>query len=225
MGGGRERRGEGDVSARSACSTCCQPFPHQVRGMQLEWASSQGSSTVRFNKDRRSHSASTTCPRGRSATRRCSGVGRAGRVVFEAFCACTFITYLHSSARRTSFCASDFVFTPSLQQLRFCWPLCWTRVPGTLTPTHPSASHRSFFTCLFSGNDGMFVAVAGTLARHLVRSSYFLLRLYPMDRRRSISLRPPSAVVAHMLSSRASEKVQVLVACVQEFSINEVPCE
>ena len=45
-----ERRGEGDVSARSACSTCCQLSPHQVRGMQLEWASSQGSSTVRFNR-------------------------------------------------------------------------------------------------------------------------------------------------------------------------------
>ena len=74
----------------------------------------------------------------------------------------------------------------------------------------------------------MFVAVAGTLARHLVRSSdFFFGRLYPMDRRRSISLRPPLAVVraAHMVSSRASEKARVLRACVQEFSINEVPCE
>ena len=121
---GEEGSGVGsgaDVSARSAGSTCCQPSPHQVRGMQLECVgllprfvagSVQRGQTQPFRSDHLS--------RGRNATCRCPGIGRSGRVVFEAFCACIFITYLHSSARHTSFFASDFVFTPTPQQAPFC---------------------------------------------------------------------------------------------------------
>ena len=64
-GGGRGGERGSDVSAPSACSTCCQPSPHQVRGMQLE-CMGLFPRFVRCSvqQDRRSHSAATTCQEG-----------------------------------------------------------------------------------------------------------------------------------------------------------------
>ena len=111
--GGGEERGEvggGEEEGREGMSVHGALARHVVNLLHIRCEGCSSSVWPLPELRRRFGSTGQTQPfridhltRGRSATRRCSGVGRAGRVVFEAFCACTFNTYLHSSARHTFF--------------------------------------------------------------------------------------------------------------------------
>ena len=130
------------------------------------WASSRGSSRVRFNRTDAAIPQRPTCHEGRAplvdaqASDERAGLCLRRSVRAYSSCTCTLQLATPLFSRVPSYLLHRSKTAP------FCWPLCWTCVPDTLT--HPSASHRSFFTCLFVGNDGTFAAVAGALARHLV---------------------------------------------------------